>query len=120
MLSKCQREGLVDNADIFVLTKKGLLDSNDTMTYSEPEPGTPGTLSLAKHDLERIRRKNLRILRKAFESTKYDRVYVNVGREYIRLIEGIERISPVVVEYASGRGLGPKARHMRDWIRSNA
>ena len=120
VLAKCRREGYLENSDVFVLTKRGLLGSNDLTTYDEPIPGAPGSLRLTGEEIERSRRKNLRMLKQAFASKRYGRVYVNVGREYIALLGGIEKVSPVSIEYAMGRGLGPKAQHMREWIHANA
>jgi len=114
-LRKYLREGKLRNTDILINSKKfGLIRSNKKIPYYEPSPGNWGSLGLNKETVDRIRKKNLHKLKKLVNA--YSEIYVNVGREYMKLIEGFENFTSCKIIYATGRGLGPKALHMKEWI----
>lgn len=116
LLRKYIREGNLRNADILIVSEKfGLIWAKDKIPYYEVQ-GKIGALNLDNKTIEELRQKNLQKLKKIVN--RYSEIYVNVGREYLKLIEGFEKFTTSKVTYASGKGLGPKALHMKQWIMS--
>jgi len=112
-IKKYLREGKLPKIDIIIVSRDfGILRSKDKIPYSLPVK----KLSFDTESIGLMRETNLRKLRQIFQKGKYDEIYVNVGREFYKLIEGFEKLTSAKIIYASGLGLGPKAQHMRDWI----
>lgn len=117
LFKKYVKQGLLENVDVLILTKDhGLIEPTKPIPYSDPTSGYSGKLSLSPKEIEKTRKRNLEYLRQIFTHKRYSEIYVNVGRQFIKLIEGFERLSSAKINYASGRGLGPKAAHMKEWI----
>lgn len=115
VLRRALREGRLRNTDILIVSEKlGLIWANDTVSFDPPRGGTLGTLGLSKENIHILRQKNLQKLERVVKA--YSQIYVNVGRNYIKLIEGFENFATCKIVYAKGRGIGPKARHMKEWI----
>jgi hypothetical protein len=78
-------------------------------------------LVLDTSDLTRLRESSLQTLGFTLNNKIYDEIFVNVGKELLKIIEGFEAMLPKTtrVTYARGRGIGPKMAHMRDWIELN-
>jgi len=105
----------LSNIDVLIVSEKlGLVWSDDKITYHVPHAGKWGSLSLDDVSIRKLRTENLEKLRKIVN--RYSEIYVNVGVKYLRLIEGFEKITTCKVTYATGRGLGPKAVHMKQWL----
>jgi len=64
-----------------------------------------------------LRQRNTKYLEKLIESTNLSEIYINVGREYMKLIGDVPTSTKST--FAQGAGLGPKARHMKNWIEAN-
>ena len=47
---------------------------------------------------------------------QYEEVFVNVGRQYMPALEGIEELLGCPVKHAQGKGPGPKASQMKAWL----
>jgi len=115
VLRKSLREGKLRNIDILVLSEKfGLVWASNKIPFHEPHPGAWGSLSLSKKDMNKLRKENLQKVKKII--TRYSEIYVNVGRKYFKLIEGFEKFTTCQITYAIGKGLGPKASHMKEWV----
>lgn len=109
----------IKNVDVLILSEKlGLLWAQEKIAYHKPSPGIWGLLSLKPKEVEKERAANLEKLKTIMKSKVYDEVYVNVGKQYERLIEGYEKIIPCKITKASGESLGLKAQHMRNWLLS--
>lgn len=116
ILKKYIREGKLRNVDILIVSEKyGLIWAKDKVPYYDIH-GKMGSLSLSKKSIEKIRQQNLQKLKQIVN--RYSEIYVNVGREFLKLIRGFEKFTTCKVTYATGRGLGPKALHMKEWILS--
>ena len=117
ILRKYLREGKLSDADILVISEKcSLMPADNKIPYHEPHPGPWGSLSVKKETISKLKEKNLEKLKKIVD--QYCEIYVNVGRGYKKLIEGFENFITCKITYAAGRGLGPKALHMKEWILS--
>lgn len=114
-LRKYLREGKLSDTDILIVSEKyGLIWSEDKIPIVKPH-GRMGSLSLDEKAIEKLRQENLEKLKKI--TKKYSEIYVNIGREYMRLIKGFEKFTSCKIVYASG-SLGVKAAHMKEWILS--
>lgn len=115
VLRKHLREGKLRDTDILILSERyGLIWSDDKIPLYEIH-GKMGFLSLDEKDIEKMRQENLKILKNILD--RYSEIYVNVGKEYMKLIKGFERLASGRITYAKG-SLGAKAAHMKEWILS--
>jgi len=114
ILKKYLREGKLLNTDILIVSQKwGILKAQDKVKYNKPT----NTLDFKK-SLKETQKNNLETLKNIFEKKNYDQIYVNVGAEFTKLIDGFEDLTSAKVIYARGPGLGPKAQHMKKYILS--
>ncbi|MBA7501456.1 hypothetical protein ES706_00026 [subsurface metagenome] len=118
-LRKYLREGKLRDTDIIIVSRKfGVIKSNDMIPYHEPYHGKFGEIGLDESKVQRLREKNLNILKGLIARGKYSEIYLNMGYEHKKLISGFENFVKCKITYAFGRGLGPKAQHMKNWILS--
>ncbi|MFX0210800.1 MAG: hypothetical protein ACFFDT_32775, partial [Candidatus Hodarchaeota archaeon] len=116
VIKKYQREGRLKHTDIIVVSERlGVLLQNEKIPYYRPVPGKWGRI-MDKEKIEEKRRKNIAKLSKILSD--YSTIYVNLGKEYLKLIEGFNNLAEGEIIYAAGKGLGPKALHMKEWILS--
>ncbi len=118
LVRKYLREGRLKNIDIVIVSDKyGILSSEDKIPYDPPGSNSWNNgLGLDKGSVLKLREQNLAMLKSKMERGNYSEVYVNVGKEFMSLIHGFEELVKSRLIWASGRGLGPKARHMKNWI----
>lgn len=113
ILKKYLRERKLPNIDVLIISQNfGVLQAQDKIPYRKPTK----TIGFDKETTKRLRKSNLESLENIFKERKYTEVYVNLGKEFTKLIEGFERLTSAKVIYASGPGLGPKAQHMKQYI----
>lgn len=106
--------------DILILSPTtGLVFAEDKIGLQEPIKGSWHEFLLTKKDILRLKQNNMRFLRDLFTRRKYEEIYVNVGKELLKMIEGIEVLVPTStkVTYAQGKGIGPKMSHMKEWLK---
>jgi len=117
VLRKALRDSRRRDIDVLILSPVyGLIKGNEQIEYHKPLMGKWGTLSLSEDEVTRMREKNLSFLESFIRRHEYSETYVNVGREYMKLIEGLEKFLTHRVTYAKGKGVGPKAADMKMWI----
>jgi hypothetical protein len=112
VLKKYLREGQLEDVDILILS--------ETLGILTPEKGVPYNPVISKvvgrGDTDKARKQNLETLRNWFSKREYAEIYVNCGRDFLKLIEGFEKLTSARVTFAEGSGIGPKAAHMKKWI----
>ncbi|MFC1755515.1 hypothetical protein ACFL96_19345, partial [Thermoproteota archaeon] len=97
----------------------GILLGNKKILYSPPfQSKKRGQLILDKDEIRLLREKNLKKL-KTILLNEYQEIFVNVGKDYLKLIEGFENLTNSPIIYASGNGIGPKTASMKHWIISS-
>jgi cytoplasmic iron level regulating protein YaaA (DUF328/UPF0246 family) len=117
ILKKYLRSGKLSNTDILIVSQDfGVVRSKDKVPYRKPT----NKLDFHKEFVEKARKANLKTLGRIFREKNYNEVYVNVGKEFYKLIEGFESLASAKIIHASGPGLGPKAKHMKNWILEQA
>ena len=115
VLKKYLREGRFRDTDILIVSEKyGLIWSDDKIPLYEIH-GKMGSLTLDEKAIEKLRQENLKKLEKILD--RYSEIYVNVGKEYMKLIKGFEKLASGRIIHAKG-SLGAKATHMKQWILS--
>jgi hypothetical protein len=109
------------NIDVLILSPVyGLISGEEKIEFKEPIGESWRELNLDSDTISKIRESNLKKLMKWLSKRNYTEIYVNVGKNMLKLIEGFEKIVPqtITVTYAQGPGIGPKMTHMKSWIES--
>ena len=106
LLKSLQKQAKFPKCDVIFVTANGII-------FSQQNIGVLGfrmTLEMAK----KMREQNLRALTNIFSTRKYDAVYVNVDKIYLKSIKGFDKLTNAVVTYAKGV-LGERTTHMKRW-----
>jgi hypothetical protein len=110
-IKKAKREGnLSNNLDILIISAKyGLLNCDDPINYY-------------KQRITPDRAKELRIdvlpkLKMILKNNNYGEIFVNLGKDYLPVIDGFEKFVPsdTRIIYAKG-GIGQKMSQMKKWL----
>jgi hypothetical protein len=107
--------------DILILSPVyGLIKAEEKIGFIEPIQGSWRKLNLSEGEISKLREASLSTLQKLLKKKQYDEIYINVGRNLLKTIEGFDKIVPqtVRITYAQGPGIGPKMAHMKNWIES--
>ena len=110
----------LSNIDVMILSQVyGLVAADDKIAYKKPLQGPWNKIVLDESELEQLRKSSLSTLRSSLSKKDYDEIYINLGKELLKIIQGFESMLPSAtkVTYAQGKGMGPKMAHMRDWIK---
>lgn len=112
------REKIVD---VVILTEDlELIPANKRISYRPPK-GERKWSGIKFEVSEDVIKKNLEFLKELFEKGDYDEVFVALGRNWRRAIQGIEELAKekrLKVVYITGRGLGPYEAALKRWLRS--
>ena len=109
VLRKYLREGKLKSVDILVVSDRyGVLQANDLVPLHHRSDKIRAT--------EDARTSNLTKLREKLKKTSYSEIYVVCGQDFQAFIRGFEEFTNSPVTYCQGRGLGCKARSLKDWI----
>ena len=107
-----QKRGLFPKkCDIMFVTGLGIFKADDKILPNDI-PMTP-QLALS------VREENLDAMKRILSTKRYEEVYVNLGQNYFKSIEGFEKFTNARITYAK-RVLGRKAVHMKQWISDHA
>jgi hypothetical protein len=119
IVKKYVREGRLDSRGILIVSPTlGLVRALDPIPYHEPVKGDWRDPRPDEQTLQKMNHAALRLVKKLGESYELSEIYVNVGKRLYPIITGFEKLVACEVVYAKGRGLGPKAAHMKHWILS--
>ena len=109
ILRKYLRESRLKGVDVLVVSDRyGILQANDLVPFHHPSDKIKAT--------ENARASNLTKLKDMLKKASYAEIYVVCGEDFQGFIRGFEEYANTTVTYCQGRGLGPKARSLRDWI----
>ncbi|WP_254425893.1 peroxide stress protein YaaA [Haloprofundus sp. MHR1] len=89
----------------------GLLQPDDQISYYDRRMDTKRA--------EELRPKVVAELRRLITDEEYDRIIVNMGREYRAAIEGFDRGLDVTTEFIKGDGIGYKGQVLKRVIRGD-
>ncbi len=108
---------LKDTEIIIVSDKLGIITADQKVPYIQTTKSDWGILDIKSDSLNEIRSRNLEQLRELTSGKEYDEIYVNVGKQYLKLIEGFDAvIKNKKITFSEGAGLGHKASHMKNWM----
>jgi hypothetical protein len=109
------------NTDVLILSPiYGLVAAKEKIAFKEPSGTKWYDFDVSPDEEKRNREANLKILQNLLSKNQYNEIYLNVGKNMLRLIPKIEEIVPksTSVVYSMGAGIGPKMAHMKKWIMS--
>ena len=112
----------ISNIDVLIVSPVyGLIKAEEKISFKEPACGNWHKLKLSKEHVSYLKERNLSILQNLLQRRKYDEIYVNVGKNLLKIIEGFDKVVPrsTKITYAEGSGIGPKMAHMKKWIEVN-
>lgn len=108
--------------DILILSPLyGLIKAEEKIGFIEPIQGSWRDLNLNENEISKLRESSLSTLQKLLKKKQYGEIYVNVGKNMLKIMKGFDKIVPqtIKITYAQGPGIGPKMAHMKNWIESH-
>jgi len=110
ILRKLFREGYGQSLDIRIVSAKyGVIGPRDQISWYD----TRMTRQIADH----MHFETVAQLSRWIDQGKYPQVFINLGAEYLRAIEGLEqRVLPSVQLVFANGGIGSKGAQMKTWI----
>lgn len=112
---------MLRDCDVMILSPVfGLIKAKKKIGFKEPVQGSWRAPEIRDADIERLRKASLSTLKKTISQCQYDEIYVNLGKNMLKIIEGFEELVPqeTKITFSQGRGIGPKMGHMKAWIQS--
>lgn len=111
VIRKAMREGRWgDDTDLLILSARyGLIEPYRPIPYYHQR--------MTRNRATQLRQECLKRLEARLSSGKYERVFLNLGRDYLSVISGWESLDsrPEIVQYAQG-GIGCRISQMKNWI----
>ncbi|MEM3551982.1 MAG: hypothetical protein QXV01_12940, partial [Candidatus Bathyarchaeia archaeon] len=91
------------------------------INYKEPIGGNWYKFRINNNEIPKLRDSSLSTLKIMMTKQQCNEIYINVGKNMLKIIEGFEKLVPndTKVIYAQGCGIGPKMAHMKKWLESN-
>jgi len=114
-------KGKLRGVDILIVSPVyGSVMAEEEIGFKEPLSGSWRKLVLSNSQLARLRESSLSTLQKLLTKRHYDEIYVNVGKNMLKIIEGFDEtaLQKTKITYAQGKGIGPKMSHMKNWMES--
>lgn len=111
IIKKMMSEKIFPEAvDILIVSAKyGLIKSTDKIEYYD---------ELMNNNKIKVLKPNvMQSISKILKKTDYNEIFINLGKNYIRLLNGFEKFvnSNCKIIYAKGR-IGQKLKQTRDWL----
>jgi hypothetical protein len=99
----------------------GLVRAEEKINYKKPIDGKWYKFEISRDKISKLRASSLSTLKMLMNGQRYNEIYINVGKNMLKIIEDFEKIVPknIKIVYAQGRGIGPKMAHMKKWLELN-
>lgn len=105
-------DSLQPGLDILILSAKhGVVEPEDKITYYDQRMDAERAAALNAEVITSISQK--------VTANDYEKVWINVGKDYRRATEGIEDAVDVPVAYINGSGIGMKGKRLKRLVSSN-
>ncbi len=105
------------DVDILVLTEDlKLVWGNEKLPYKKPK-GDKWSGYKPQDIPDDTVKKNMEFLKEVLEKGNYDEVFVALGEKFRKAIGDLEKVTNVRVTYIEGRGLGPYAQCLKEWLK---
>jgi cytoplasmic iron level regulating protein YaaA (DUF328/UPF0246 family) len=113
IIKKAKREGAFDSdIDICILSAKyGIIDAEDGIkTYDQ---------RMTPSRAEELRESVTDDIRKRVEEKEYGEVVLNLGKDYLRAVDGLSGRCDVDISTVQGGGIGEKGKQLKRFVRSD-
>lgn len=113
VINKLKRENkFPSNLDVVIISAKyGFLRSNDMIEYYN--------LRMNKTMARELNNEIIKEFKKLFEHEHYESIFINLGKDYLLAIEGLQRLVPNNTNMIFTEGpLGVRKGEMKKWILS--
>lgn len=113
IIKKAKREGAFDSdIDICILSAKyGIIDAEDAIkTYDQ---------RMTPSRAEELRESVTDDIRKRVEEKEYGEVVLNLGKDYLRAVDGLPGRCDVDISTVQGGGIGEKGKQLKRFVRSD-
>jgi len=112
IIKKAVRAGRFERGlDIVIISAKhGIVEPEDEITYYDQ-----------RMDTERAAELNDTVVKTLTEKTsqnQYDKVWINLGKDYLPAVDGIEHAVDAPVMYIDGNGIGAKGKRLKRLVSS--
>lgn len=109
VLKKFRKEKkMPDNLDIVIISAKyGFIEADDYIDDYD--------LRMDKKRAFELHGQVLNDLKELLSTKNYEEIFINLGKDYLPALEGIENAVTCPVTYAEGR-IGEKMKAMKNWI----
>lgn len=97
--------------DIIILSAKhGIVEPDDKIEYYDQRMDTERAQELNADVVESIADK--------VTGNEYDRVWINLGKDYLPAVDGLKAAVDVQVDYIEGSGIGMKGKQLKQLVSS--
>jgi hypothetical protein len=104
---------------IFVSPVYGIVRAEEKIGFKESVGWDWRHLIMDECDAEKLREANLKMLQKVFSQVRYSEIYINVGKEVLKLLPNIEGLVSERTKIIYSKGaMGQKMVHTKKWIES--
>ena len=100
---------------LIVSDEHGILGADDKVPYWNPHRSR-FQKGISRERLKDFNEKNLERLTTHFSENRYREIFVACGKQYRMLIHGFDKLTDAKIVYCEGKGLGPMARNLGEWI----
>jgi cytoplasmic iron level regulating protein YaaA (DUF328/UPF0246 family) len=98
--------------DITIISAKhGIVEPDDEIGYYDRRMDTDRANELNNEVVNAIA--------KNVTENKYDKVWINLGKDYLPAIDGLEAAVDVPVDYIEGTGIGMKGKQLKNLVSSS-
>lgn len=113
IIKKAKREEAFEsNIDICILSAEyGLIDAEDEITTYDRRMTTSRA--------EELRDQVTRDIYKRIEEERYDKIVLNLGKEYLQAVGGLSERSDADISTVQGGGIGEKGKQLKRFVRSD-
>lgn len=111
IIRKIQREGQYpSHVDIKIISAEyGLIDATTPIPFYDR--------MMDKKRADKLHKKTLDQLSSLLQSKRYSEVFLNLGKNYMRVIDGYENLlEPTVMVHIAKGGIGLKNKAMKEWL----
>lgn len=98
--------------DIVIISAKyGIVESDDKIRYYDQRMDTERANELNEDVVSAIASKII--------ENKYDKVWINLGKDYLPAVDGLEAAVDIPVGYIEGSGIGMKGKQLKHLVSSS-
>lgn len=93
---------------IIISARHGVVEPDDEIEYYDQQMGTERAEELNEDVVDAIGEK--------VATNGYDKVWINLGKDYLPAVDGIEDVIDIPVNYIKGDGIGMKGKQLKQLV----